>query len=152
MKSAGISSFDRRGTMLQAMTLYGALLLLHVSANLAWIGSILAVAVALTGSHSAPAAARAIYRKVCVPAFIASLVGGVGLIALSPALYFVQTRWMHGKLTLVLVIIALHHVIGARAKGLERGSRKDPGSVGLQSAVLLACAVGAAFLALQKPF
>ncbi len=138
--------------MLGAVTANGLLLLLHVVANLAWIGSILAVGVALLGPDAAPKAARTIYRKVSVPAFIASMVGGIGLVASSPALYFVQSRWMHGKLTLVVVIIALHHVIGARARRLADGSRTEPGPIGALASVLFVCAVGAAYLALQKPF
>jgi putative membrane protein len=132
------------------------LLCLHVLANLVWIGSILAVAVAL--SLTEPAAdvrggiARAIYMRVSTPAFLVSFLAGVSLLLMHWKLYMVATHWMHGKLTVALIVIALHHVIGARAKALASGKRKDAGPVGVLGGVLLVAAGVAAVLAVAKPF
>jgi putative membrane protein len=135
------------------MTGQTLLLVLHITGNLLWIGGIAGVAATLGMAGAAgvrkPVALR-IYQRVAVPGFIASLIGGGAVLFMNPALYFSQTRWMHPKLTLVLVVIALHHVLGARAKRLsDDGATKGANSMG---AVLVICAVGAAFLALAKPF
>lgn len=135
------------------MTAQALLLVLHITGNLLWIGGIAGVAVALGTAGAAavrkPVALK-IYRRVAVPGFIASLIGGGAVLFMNPALYFSQTRWMHPKLTLVLVVIALHHVLGARAKRLA--SDEPTKGAHPMGAVLVICAVGAAFLALTKPF
>jgi hypothetical protein len=57
---------------------------------------------------------------------------------------------MHAKLGLALVVIALHHVIGARARRVARG----PGDAGrrdtIQSFVAFVCAAGAVLLGVTK--
>jgi protoporphyrinogen IX oxidase len=58
---------------------------------------------------------------------------------------------MHAKLPVALVVIALHHVIGARAKRLASGARTEAGPVGMLTAALLAAAAVAAFLGLARP-
>src|SRR6478735_53513 len=93
-------------------------IVLHVIANVVWIGSILAVAV-VSASPDASAAIRGqlalvVYKRLAIPAFVASFVFGVTRLALDPHYYFVQTKFMHAKLLLALVVIGLHHAIGAR--------------------------------------
>jgi putative membrane protein len=137
------------------MNAHGLLLVVHVIANLVWIGSILAVAVALSADVEARVrgqVARAIYRKLAAPAFGVSFVAAVALLTLKLQVYFVQTHWMHAKLALALVVIVLHHMIGAKTKALESGKLSEPGPVGLLGGVLFVCALGAAFLAILKPF
>jgi len=67
-------------------------------------------------------------------------------------LYLVASHWMHGKLPLALAVIALHHVIGGRAKALASGSRKEAGPVGTLGIALFLAAALAALLAVTKPF
>ena len=129
------------------------LLVLHIAGNLLWIGGIAGVAVAL--GMKGPSAPRReialrIYRRLAVPGFIASLVGGAAILAMDTSLYLAQTRWMHPKLTFVLVVIALHHILGARAKRLSDDEPVKAAS-GMGVALVI-CAVCAAFLALTKPF
>lgn len=129
---------------------------LHVLCNLVWIGSILSVAVALVAGKDSPETAgkiaRAIYQRASAPAFGLSFVTAVALLVMHWKLYMVVTHWMHAKLTAALVVIAIHHVIGARAKALASGKKKDPGPVGVLGVVLFVAAAGAAFLAVAKPF
>jgi putative membrane protein len=132
------------------------LLVLHVIANLIWIGSITAVALVLKSAHG-DAKLRGeigleLYRKLAVPAFVTSFAAGLIRLILDTKLYLVATKYMHPKLTLALVVIALHHVIGARAKRMASGAKAEPGPAGLLAAVLAGCAAGAALLALVKPF
>ncbi len=133
------------------------LVFVHVFANLVWIGSIAATAVALSSQGSGDLKARAatalaIYKKLATPAFGISFLAGLGRLLLDPGLYFVSTKYMHGKLTFALIVIALHHIIGARAKRAAGPESKDPGNVAVLSAVLLISAGAAAFFVLLKPF
>jgi putative membrane protein len=57
---------------------------------------------------------------------------------------------MHPKLTVALIVIALHHVIGGRAKKMALGTVQAPGPAGILSAVLAVAAIGAAFFAIFK--
>jgi putative membrane protein len=111
---------------------------LHVLSNLVWIGSILSVVVALVAGRDTPETAgkiaRAIYLRVSSPAFGISFVTALTLLFMHWKLYMVVTHWMHAKLMAALAVIAIHHVIGARARGLATGKRKDPGPVGILGA------------------
>ena len=132
------------------------LVVLHVIANLVWIGSIAAVALVLSGKRGDSKLKGEIgldlYKKLAVPAFVVSFAAALLRLILDTQLYLVVTKYMHPKLTLALVVIALHHVIGARAKRMASGARTEPGPVGLLAVVLVACAAGAALLVVVKPF
>src|SRR5579883_2790094 len=100
-----------------------ALIWLHVSGNLVWIGAILAVGAILASRDGTDNRVRGriaydIYRRLAVPAFVVSFVCGAVRLGLDPVLYLRTTHWMHAKLPLALVVIALHHVIGGRARRL----------------------------------
>jgi putative membrane protein len=59
---------------------------------------------------------------------------------------------MHAKLPLALGVIALHHLLGARARRAERGETTALRPVPLMTALLAVLAAGSAWLALSKPF
>jgi len=94
-----------------------------------------------------------VYRSLAVPAFVTSFVAGAIRLALSPDYYFVATHFMHAKLLLALVVIALHHVIGGRAKKAAAGDTAASGRAtpALELGLAVAAA-GAIFLAVMKPF
>jgi len=127
------------------------LVCVHTLANLVWIGSIASVGVLLThaGKEADPARARTvaelavgIYRTLATPAFLASFVFGLGRLLVSADDYL-HAHWFHGKLTFALAVIALHHVLGAKAK--RAASRNvQPGSTG---AILTAALLVSAFMA-----
>jgi protoporphyrinogen IX oxidase len=132
-----------------------ALVWLHVSSNLVWIGSILAVAALLSGSAERIAAdkqtgelASLIYRRLATPAFVISFVSAVTRVSLDANYYFVQHHWMHGKLVFAVAVIGLHHVLGAKAKKAADG--KQPKNAVLLAGLLAACAFAAAFFALVR--
>lgn len=136
--------------------LYQFLVAAHVAANLVWIGAILSVALAL-GSRSVEGRAGAqiayeLYRKLAMPAFIVSFVCALTRLLLSTELYFVETKYMHGKLLFAVIVIGLHHVIGARAKAVSTGRRSSPGPVGVLALLLLISAVAATLFVILKPF
>jgi protoporphyrinogen IX oxidase len=128
----------------------------HVVANLVWIGSILAVGLLLVrgpgDAKQRGEAGRLVYRSLAVPGFVASFVMGVVQLARDPAVYFKLTKFMHAKLPLALIVIALHHVIGARARRMAAGEAEDAGPTFVLVQILAACAFASALLALLKPF
>ncbi|MFB8829970.1 protoporphyrinogen oxidase HemJ [Azotobacter sp. CWF10] len=63
---------------------------------------------------------RKLYRGIMNPSLVATLLLGIGLIALNPGYYFSQ-GWMHAKLTAVLLLIGYHHVCGIQLKRFASG-------------------------------
>jgi protoporphyrinogen IX oxidase len=130
------------------------LLWLHVVGNIVWVGSILAVGVIVAGPGGEPKVrgeiALRVYMRLAVPAFVLSFVCGTVRLASDPSYYLKQHHWMHAKLPLALGVIALHHVLGGRAKKLARGTVQDGGPAAILTGVLALAAVGAAFFAIFK--
>lgn len=138
------------------LSLEWLLRIVHVSANLFWIGSIVAVGVLLsapsgTAKERGVFGAR-IYRVVASPAFGISFLAALVRLFLTPEYYFVTTHFMHAKLPLALGAVALHFVIGARAKRMAAGRSDGPGPASKLTALLVVLALGSAWLALAKPF
>ena len=131
-----------------------ALLWLHVSGNIVWIGSILAVGVVLVSEAAEPKVrgklASDIYRRLAVPAFVISFVAGLARLLQDPAYYLRLHHWMHAKLPLALGVIALHHVIGGRARKMALGSVQERGPAGILTLALAVLAIGATFFAVFK--
>ena len=136
--------------------LYQGLVAIHVAANLVWIGSILSVALSLSSravdGRAAAQIAYELYRKLAIPAFVVSFVTALTRLLLSTQLYFVETKYMHGKLLFAVIVIGLHHVIGGRAKAVAAGRRSSPGPVGVLALLLLISAVAATLFVILKPF
>src|SRR3954467_446355 len=116
-----------------------ALLWLHISGNIVWIGAILAVGVVILSNAAHPKIrgeiARSIYQRLAAPAFVVSFVCGAIRLGMDPAFYLKQHHWMHAKLPLALAAIALHHVLGARAKKLALGTVQDAGPTAILTVV-----------------
>jgi protoporphyrinogen IX oxidase len=131
-----------------------ALVWLHVSGNVVWIGSILAVGLVLVSGRGEPKTrgtiASDIYRRLAVPAFVVSFLCGAIRLSLNLSYYLLQHHWMHPKLTLALVVIALHHVIGARARKMAAGTVQDAGPAGILTGLLALAAIGAVFFAIFR--
>ncbi len=62
---------------------------------------------------------RKLYRGIMMPSMIATLLFGIGMIAINPGL-FATGGWLHAKLTLVVVLIGYHHLCGAQLKRFAR--------------------------------
>lgn len=138
-------------------TLNWQLQALHVLGNLVWIGAILATGFLLIteGPGSARqrgALARQIYLKLAVPGFIVSFLAGTLRLLSDLPYYFVEKHFMHAKLPLALGVIAIHHLVGGRAKRMESGTQADAGSVRFLTPLLGVFAVLSAWLALVEPF
>ena len=86
---------------------------------------------------------------VAAPAFVMAFAAGLIRVLMDPQVYL-KAHWFHGKLTLALVVIALHHILGARAARLAK-SGKDAASSqvgpegsreGILTGALVLCALG----------
>jgi protoporphyrinogen IX oxidase len=137
------------------MDLDTVLLWLHVMGNIVWIGAILAVGLAITAVNVGDESTRgklatAIYLRLAAPAFVVSFACGAIRLALHARFYLVEHHWMHGKLSFGLAAIALHHVIGARAKRLARGNVQGAGPTAILTGLLAVSAAAAAFFAIFK--
>jgi putative membrane protein len=124
--------------------LENTLVAIHVMANLVWIGTIASVGwltAAASKANNADAAklAHNLYLRAAVPAFLASFVFGVSRLLLQPS-YYMHLHWFHAKLTAVIIVIGLHHVIGAKAKKVAAGSMQGGASGGILVGALLAAA------------
>jgi protoporphyrinogen IX oxidase len=133
--------------------LHLTLLALHVAANLVWIGAILAVAwLARQPEAAGVTLARNLYKQYANPAFIVSFTCGVVMVLLNSANYL-KAHWFHGKLTVALALIALHHVIGAKVRRAAEAEHKEPQlltSLATLGAVLAASAFLVVVLAVFK--
>jgi protoporphyrinogen IX oxidase len=115
----------------------GSLLVwLHISGNIVWIGSILAVGVILASpagdlegtANADPRStlkirgeiALRVYMRLAVPAFVLSFACGATRLLMNTSYYLVEHHWMHPKLLVAVAVIGLHHVIGARAKAASK--------------------------------
>jgi protoporphyrinogen IX oxidase len=134
------------------------LLVLHVMANLVWIGSIACVGWLSAAAAKEPDPARAqtvaqlaanLYQRVATPAFGASFAFGVARLACSPE-YYMKSHWFHGKLTAALAVIAIHHVIGAKAKRASSGSVQAGASSAILTGALLVSAFAAVVFVTYK--
>ncbi len=136
------------------MNLEISLVWLHISGLVAWIGAIIAVGkilAAKTGDGKTRGEiALGIYRQLAVPAFLVAFLAGATRLFMDPKYYLKEHHWMHAKLPLALAVIAIHHVIGARAKKMAHGTVQDAGPTATLTIVLALCAVGAAFFAVSK--
>jgi protoporphyrinogen IX oxidase len=130
-----------------------ALIGLHVIGNVFWIGSIIAVALILLAdkpdAKARGALAQMLYLRLAAPAFVLSFVAGFARFIMDVGNYG-KAPWMHIKLTFALAAIALHHVIGARAKKMANGDVSDAGPTKGLMIGLAVCAAVAVFMVIMK--
>jgi len=134
------------------------LIALHVMANLVWIGSIASVGwlTAAASRQDDPLVGKVVaelgyrlYKRAAVPAFLVSFAFGLGRLLTDPGTYM-RLHWFHGKLTFALGVIALHHVIGAKARRTAAGSMQSGRSSAILVGALLVCAFGSVIFVIFK--
>lgn len=127
---------------------------LHVAGNLVWIGAVAAMGFLLTLKEGDPkvrgSLARAIHLKLAMPAFTVSFVAAIIRTGMDLKGYFVLHHWMHGKLLFALAAIAIHHILGARARKMQAGSMQEGGPSGMLTIVFSVSAIIAAFFAVTR--
>ncbi len=149
-----VADLPNPGTAPSAIRVDSLLVWLHVAGNLVWIGSVVAMGFLLTLKEGDPKVrgglARAIHLKLAMPAFTVSFVAAVIRTGMDLKGYFVLHHWMHGKLLFALAAIALHHVLGARARKMQAGSMQEGGPSGMLTIVFSVSAIVAAFFAVTR--
>jgi putative membrane protein len=137
----------------------------HVLAVVVWIGSLVGIGLVATAEGDAKirgTLARRIYQKAAVPAFVIAF--GAGLFRLLRGWNegylsafgtwmngYSKSPWMHAKLTMALVIIALHHVVGGRTRKMANDGA-TAGPIGVMTWIITACAAAAVFFVIVRPF
>jgi len=137
-------------------SLLTALVFFHVLGNLVWIGSLLAVGLAISTPNVAAVErgllARRLYLRLAVPGFLLAFATGLTRLVMDVELFLVRTHYMHAKLAFALVIIVLHHVLGARARRLAGGQEAPTAATNLLTLGVLVCAAAATYFVLTKAF
>lgn len=87
---------------------------LHLAANLVWIGAAICVAYLAQAKGGQPWALR-LHQKLANPAFFVSFAAGLCVVLLNPSTYM-KAHWFHGKLTVALAVLAIHHILAAKVK------------------------------------
>ncbi|MFO0593427.1 MAG: hypothetical protein U0441_38150 [Polyangiaceae bacterium] len=127
---------------------------LHVAGNLIWIGAVIAMGFVLTQKDTDAkvrgALARSIHLRLAMPAFTVSFLAAIIRTGMDIKGYFVLHHWMHGKLPFALAVIAIHHILGARARKMQAGSMQEAGPSGMLTGIFTACAIIAAFFAVMR--
>lgn len=136
---------------------------LHIFAVVFWIGGITVVGWLLANRSTAPSPEQAktaaelalgLYRKVAAPAFVLAFTLGIVRFLLSRDVYQ-HAHWFHAKFTLALIVIGLHHVLGARAARAANGAdsaqiEASSKTAGKLTAALVLCALGVIVLVVLK--
>jgi putative membrane protein len=129
------------------------LIWLHVTGNVFWIGAVAAIALVMLASDGEAKLrgelAKRIYMLGAVPGFVLSFGAGVARLMMDPGPYM-KLPFFHAKLTVALIAIVLHHIIGARAKKLASGEAKDAGPTKVLFAVFAVCAILAVFFVVVR--
>jgi protoporphyrinogen IX oxidase len=112
-------------------------LVLHVFGLVLWVGGLLGTTILMRyhsvqspgKGHQALTQLENIFlRGMADPGALFTILGGMILIA-SNSSYYLHARWLHIKLTFVILLIGLHWLIGTRSKGMgadsERYTRRD---------------------------
>jgi uncharacterized membrane protein len=142
--------------MPQEVLIYNSIKAIHILGFLLWVGSMFALSVALRYHERAGAdrdaimgLERAIGRAMELGALLAIAAGVYMILTKVGPVSPMKQPYLHIKLTLVVVLIAMHGVVRAKMARLGRGQGSAPGAW-LGSAILV-LAVAAIWLAVVKP-
>jgi uncharacterized membrane protein len=137
------------------LSLSTSLVAAHLTANVVWIGALLSVAMLIARAPwmaepgDVGALARRVHVRLAAPAFVVSFTTGVARIALNPHAYLNQ-RWFGAKLLFALLLIVLHHTIGARADRVADGNARAAQGISLFGVLAFLCAVATVVLGVAK--
>ncbi|HTE51806.1 MAG TPA: CopD family protein [Kofleriaceae bacterium] len=142
--------------MSQQLLIYNSVKAIHVLGFLLWIGSMFALTLVLQ-AHARGGATqgalvgveRSLGRAMELGALLAIACGVYMLLRSPAAISPLKQPYVHIKLTVVVVLIAMHGLVRAKMAKLGRGQGTGPGS--WVSAAVLILAVAAIWLAVVKP-
>jgi uncharacterized membrane protein len=122
---------------------------LHVTANLVWIGALVAASSLNARARwmADPAEtgrlALGLHRRWALPAMIASFVTGIAALLNAPHEHL-RSMGFVTKLALVVLVVVAHRAIGKKARGLELGEENAGKRSKLATAALILCTLGIA--------
>lgn len=111
---------------------YSWIRLIHFLGLFLWVGGLLAVTQALSGlsgvskdalSQSIETASR-LERRLLLPGFVLALLSGVYMLIYSVNVPLKQ-GWMHGKLLMIVFLVGVQGLLGAKRAALRKGGDPD---------------------------
>ena len=130
--------------------------LLHMIGFMLWMGGAITVAFTAAAPSETPRAARGTLRRASLalvtPGMLLSFIGGLGMLLPRFTDVYARAAWMHGKLTLLLVLAAMTGILGGKLRKSTDGSADVPNStfrkLGIAMLLLSTVVIG---LAVLKP-
>jgi protoporphyrinogen IX oxidase len=105
------------------------ILVAHIFGLTLWVSGLLVTTIALSrhtqettgeGRDALARLERIFLRGLADPGALVTLLAGIALISTNPS-YFLHARWLHIKLTFVVILIGLHGVIAVKSKRFAAG-------------------------------
>ncbi|MAQ17760.1 MAG: hypothetical protein CMN30_23560 [Sandaracinus sp.] len=127
----------------------------HIVGVVLWIGGALSVALVAAAAEgearrSLATVARSVALKVATPGMVLAWLGGLAMFALHLDGYL-RAGWMHGKITIALVVAALTGVLSGKLRRAAQGEEVKPGTLRTFGIVIVVLAVLNVVLALAGP-
>lgn len=129
----------------------------HLLGVVLWVGALAtAGVVALVGRgegrRAVLEAARTAVRAVSTPGLLLAWLGGLAMLASGWSLVYSHAGWMHGKLTIGIVLSALHGVLLARLrKAGDQGEEAARRPIAIVTVAVVVLALGAIALVVARP-
>lgn len=129
---------------------------LHFLGITFWIGSAVAVAIAAAAptpwESGIAQALRKVTLRVSTPAMLVAFVGGFGMLIPNFAEVYAKQGWMHGKLTLLLILAGTTGMLTGKLRRWADGQEVTPKTFARLAWVISALAVLIVTLAVLRPF
>jgi len=128
----------------------------HLLGVIFWVGGAATAALVVVfaspeGREPAAAAARKTLLWVATPGMLVAWAAGLAVLLPSFGSYYLHEGWMHGKLTVALVVTGLTGVLTGRLRRAAGGSDAKPGLVRALGLALLVLAAVVVFLVKLGP-
>lgn len=129
---------------------------LHFLGITFWIGSAVAVAIAAAAptpwESGIAQALRKVSLRVTTPAMLVAFAGGFGVLIPNFADVYAKQGWMHGKLTLLLILAGATGVLTGKLRRWAEGQDVTQKTFARLAWVIAALAVLIVTLAVFRPF
>ncbi len=141
------------------MDFRGLAIATHLLGMVLWIGGVsaaalIAAAAAREGDAGKPAiaAARRAVLMLATPGMLLAWIAGLSYLVPNFTTFYARAGWMHGKLTLVLVLSAITGVLTGHLRKAAAGKKAaSPGLLGGLAIAVVAIMAIVVFLAVLKP-
>jgi uncharacterized membrane protein len=129
---------------------------LHFLGMTFWIGSAVAVAIAAAAPTPWESGIAQTLRKVSVrvttPAMLVAFAGGLGILIPNFADVYAKQGWMHGKLTLLLILAGVTGVLSGKLRRWADGEEVGPKTFSRLAAAISVLSILIVTLAVFRPF